>query len=453
MKVIIVGAGEVGRGFASVVCGEGHEVVMIDNSSKLLKRVAQSLDVMTVQGNGVSSELLRRLAPADLLVAATGEDTTNILACQLASHMGVRQTICRLSSEEYFNQTPDFFPSLIGINQIIIPSLECVDKIVRCIEHRAIIEKILFKDVGAEITCFKMPNTSPLLGVRLRDFPDSSLIGKIRFCGILRGGKFIIPRGETVFATDDDIFVAGLSGSVMELIEWASGEKPTRKGDRIIIGGAASPIGRRLAKELLGLGYDVRVIEQNVESAESLLDELGKGLMVIIGDPTDRDMLEEAGVSGAPCFISVMEDDEDNIMSCMLAKKKGAIKTVSIVNKADYGVLFSSLDMVDCFFSPSSVGVNSALKFLEEEKSRVLALVNSANSFVFDLKVEKDAELCGTRIADFRNLPEMVFAFVARNGTMLPATGDLRLEAGDRVTMISDFDTIRKIEPYFYAKG
>lgn len=451
MKVIIVGAGEVGRSFASIVCGEGHDVIIVDNSSKLLKRVRQNLDVMTIQGSGVSSNLIKKLIPADLLVAATGEDTTNILACQLASHMGVKQTICRLSSEEYFNQTPDFFPSLIGINQIIIPSLECVDKITWSLEHRAILEKIFFRELQAEITVFKLSRTSPLVGVRLRDFPDREMITKIRFCGILRAGKFIIPRGETVFAAMDEVFVAGQSSAIIELIEWASGEKRTRKGDKIIIGGAANPLGKRLARELLNMGYDIRVIEENSEKAEALLDELGKGLMVINADPTDAEILEEAGIRNCPCFISVMQDDEDNIMSCMLAKKNGAQKTVSIVNKADYKVLFSSLEMIDCFFSPSAVGVNSALKFLEEEKSRVIALVSRTDNFVFEIRTEANAELCGTKISDINNLPEIIFAFVVREEKMLPAVGELTLQAGDRLILISDFDTIKQIEPYFYS--
>ncbi|HPO91691.1 MAG TPA: NAD-binding protein, partial [Victivallales bacterium] len=256
--------------------------------------------------------------------------------------------------------------------------------------------------------------------------------------------------GETVFAASDEVFIAGKSSDVMDFIEWATEEKVIKKGERIIIGGGANPLGKKLADELLKLNYDIRVIEENQEKAEILLDELGKGLMVINGDPTDGEILEEAGIRNAPCFISVMEDDEDNIMSCMLAKKKGAIKTISTVNKADYKILFSSLDMIDCFFSPSAVGVNSALKFLEEEKSRVIALVSRINKFVFEIKMEEGAELCETRIADITNFPEIVFAFLVRNNDMLPAIGTLTLKPGDKLILISDFDTIKKIEPYFY---
>ncbi len=453
MKVIIIGAGEVGRGFASIVCKEGHEVIVVDHSSKLLKNMRENFDVMTYQGDGVSSQVLRELSPADLLVAATGEDAINILACQLASHLGVKQTICRLSSEDYFNQMADFLPSLMGITQIIVPSIECVDKIVSSLEHRMILEKIIFKDIGAEITCFKLSKTSRLIGSRLRDFPDLEMIRKIRFCGIIRQGKFIVPRGETVFATNDEVFVSGLSEAVMELIEWVSSEKATKKGDKVIISGAATILGKKLAEKLLDAGYDVRVIEESKEKCEMLLDELAKGLMVINGDPSDGEIIEEAGINGAPSFISVMDDDEDNIMNCMLAKKKGALKVISIVNKSDYGALFLSLDMIDCFFSPSAVGVNSALKFLEEEKSRVLALVHRANSFVFELKVEKGAPLYGTRISDCKNLPEMIFAFASRQGKMITVTGDFQFEDGDKIAMISNFDMLKKIEPYFYVSS
>jgi trk system potassium uptake protein TrkA len=451
MKTVIIGAGEFGRGLASVLCGEGHEVVVVDNSSKLLKRLSENLDIMTVQGNGLSGSVLRQVlsSGADLLVAATGEDTANILACQLGANLGVRETICRLSSEEYFDATPDFLPALFGINRIIVPSLECAEKIINVVGHRAVLEKIIFKDIGVEITSFRLETTSPLIGVRLRDFPDRSLLSKIRFSGIIRRGKFMIPRGETTFAADDEVFVSGLSESVIELIEWASGEKSAESGERVIIGGA-SAIGKRLAVELLSSGYDVRIVEESRDKCEKILESLGKNLMVLNGDPTDHEILDEAGINGAIVYISAMEDDENNVMSCMLAKKRGVKKAITIVNKSDYSALFSSLEMIDCFFSPSVVGVNSALKFLEEEKSRVIALVHRANAFVFELKVEKKSPVCGMRIADCGNLPEMVFAFVCRNGVMMPAVGELCLEEGDRVATISDFDTMKKLEPYFY---
>jgi trk system potassium uptake protein TrkA len=452
MKVTIIGAGEVGRGLAAILCGEGHQVVLVDQSSKLLKRVGENLDVITMQGNGVSGSILHQICPtSDLFVAASGDDTTNILACQLASHMGAKKTICRLSSEEYFDNTPNFLPSLLGINQIIIPLLECANKIVNIVSHRTILEKIVFEEIGAEITSFKLEGTFPLVGVRLRDFPDHDLLDKVRFCGIIRHGSFILPFGDTVFAKDDEVFVAGSNESVTELLEWVTAEQSVKKNSRVIIAGG-TVLGKRIAAELITHGHDVRLIEKNADICDKILDELGKNLIVLNGDPTDREILDEAGIKDCPVYISVMNDDEDNIMSCMLAKKRGCHKTITIVKKSDYAMLFSSLDMIDSCFSPSAVGVNSALKFLEEEKSRVAALVHRANAFVFELKIEKKSPVCGMRIADCGNLPKMIFAFVTRQGVMLSAVGDLRFEEGDRITCISDFDSIKQLESYFYAQ-
>ena len=215
-------------------------------------------------------------------------------------------------------------------------------------------------------------------------FPDTALLSKIRFSAMLRDQKLITPHGDTIFAVGDEVYIAGDKDSIDSIISFADPNCCQVK-DIIIIG--ATRIGRNLSKKLIKLGYNIRLIDESAKKGEELLNELGEDLMVIHGDPTDGDVLDEAGVSSCDAFISTSDDDEENILTCILAKKMGAQKVVTITNKGEYVDIVPGISGIDCGFSPRLVAVNSVLNLLGTETARVHAILQRAAAYVYELNV------------------------------------------------------------------
>ncbi len=449
MRIGILGAGELGRNLAEIFCNDKNDVLITDNSPELLRSVSEKYDLMTICGNGATSPVLKKMAEhIDILIAATGDDPSNIIACQVASNLGVEKTICRLSSMDYFSEVGNFIPSLLGITHIIIPEDEVSEKILSSISHLSVIEKIEFDAPDVEITGFKIRPASPLVGIRLKDFPDRELLSSLRFSALIRDNKFIVPHGDTILASRDEVYVSGKKDSIMALLEWGGmgAESPQRK--RILIGGGTK-LGKLLALKLNDLGYDVRLIESDPQNCERILDELRKNIVVIKGKPTDADILREAGVNGAYAYISVMKDDEDNILSCILAKKLNAGKVVNVTNRIQYQEIVSAITSIDCSISPCLVAVNSILKLFTTQKSRISALFHRTNAVVLELRVESNSPVCSKMISESGCPPDVLFAFVMRNREMLAAVGSLVLEKGDIVTAVSDYDNLKTLEKLF----
>ena len=254
MKIGIVGGGTVGKFLAVTFCNDKHDVVVIDTSSKTLDRIRDKLDVMTVTGNGSSYETLKeaQIEKVKLFIAVGSDDTTNIHSCRIARHMGVPHIICRLTSRQYFDVNDDFTPAHLGIDYIVVPQEECVDRIINVMDDMTTLEKITFSIPEALITAFKVASNSALSNMKLSDFPDMEMIKSVRFAGIMRDGKLIAPRGNTIILEGDEIYLAGLRDKVDAMVKWANPVKYKIK--RAIIAGG-SQIGSQLAQELARTGF------------------------------------------------------------------------------------------------------------------------------------------------------------------------------------------------------
>ncbi len=451
MNIVLLGAGEVGKQLAYTLCNIENNIVVVDSSFKLLNRLRDKLDVMTVHGDCANFRVLldAGIKNADILIATTGNDAPNMLACQVAKHFNVKKTVCRLTSRDYFSEKHGYTPDSFGIDHLIFPEDECVQRIIGVLEYNIIVEKVRFKHSKAQITAIRIPRSSPLSGVRILDFPDPLLLSKIRFSTIIRDQKIIMPHGDTIFAVGDEVYVAGDKDSIDSLISFADPNCSSVK-NIIIVG--ATRIGKNLAGKLITLGYNVRLIEESAKKGDELLGELGEKLMVINGDPTDGDVLDEIGVGVCEAFISTSDDDEENILTCILAKKKGAQKVITITNKAEYVDIVPGISGIDCGFSPRLVAVNSVLNFLGTETARVHAILQRAAAYVYELNVKSSSPICGKKLADYEKTLPVILSLVFRDGEMMPVTGELELKAEDEVAAIATPQNLKRLEQHFKKK-
>jgi trk system potassium uptake protein len=451
MDIVLLGAGEVGKQLAYTLCDKDNNIVVIDSEIKLLNRMKDKLDVMTVHGDCVNFKVLEDagISNADIVIATTGNDMPNILACQVAKHFNVKKTVCRLTSSGYFSEKYNYTPAVLGIDHLIFPEDECVKRIIGVLEYNIIVEKVAFKHSKAQITAIRIPRSSPLSGIRILDFPDQLLLTKIRFSAIIRDQKLIMPHGNTIFAAGDEVYVAGDKDNIDSLISFVDPKFFPVK-DIILVG--ATRIGKLLADKLIMQGYNVRLIEESVKKGEELLDDLDGKLMVIHGDPTDADVLEEAGVGVCDAFISTSDDDEENILTCILAKKKGAHKVITITNKTEYVDIVPGISGIDCGFSPRLVAVNSVLNLLGTETARVHAILQRTSAYVYELTIKPSSPICGKKISEYERTLPVILSLVFRDGEIMPVTGELQLKAEDQIAAIATPHNIKQLEQHFKKK-
>lgn len=449
MKIAIMGAGTLGKSIATAFCNDKHDVVIIDINSKTLRRLEDKLDVMTVTGNGAEVAVQKSIdiVSIDIFIAVSNSDSKNIHACQTAKHFGVHNTICRLNSEKYFDFDSGLTPTSVGIDHIVLPVDDCVNKIFNVLDTQQTLEKIIFSIKDAIMAAFLIIEGSPLAGVKLKEFPDPEIIMSIRLSTILRNGKLIAPTGETEMKVGDEVYIAGNIENVNKMLKWSSPDKVKIK--RVVIAGGTQ-IGTALATLLSDNGYDVRLIESSSVAAEEILDNYNINMMVINGDANDRDILNEAGTDACDAFIGVQEDDEDNILSCILAKQMGAKKVITLTNKEEYITLLPSMKMIDCGFSKWLVAVNSILRHISTINSvHTNAILHRADAYISEFEVQEESAVCNKQIDECEFPNSTVLSMVFRDNNVLVPAGNLTLLAGDLIAVIATSDTEKHLGQLF----
>ncbi len=450
MHIIIVGAGQVGRFMASTLCTEGNNVVLVDTDEALLNDIQEHLDVMTVPGNGARVNVLQQagIERADLLIAVATHTESNILACQVAKHFNVDKTVCRVSSDEYFCEEEGFTPENYGIDQVIFPIDECANKILTLIKHPELKEFVAFSNQQAALVSFSLKPDSPLAGAQLDSFPNQELIKRIRICAISRRGKMIIPRGDTRLYAYDEVYIAGDIHALKEVREFAHRESTKIK--KVIISGV-TPLSLKVVELLNSINIDVSLIESNPVTAETAAAKLGHTNVVIQGDATDPKILEEVGIDQCDAFISTV-NDETSILTCLLAKRRGASKVYAVADKPDYLEIIAGIGAIDTAFSIRVAAVNELLHTIRGENIKVGALLKRIPAEVLEFEITAKAKVAGQRI-DGLSLPtNTVVAMVLRENNVMPAVGTLQLQSGDRIITLSDKHSVPVLQRLFARK-
>ncbi len=454
MNIIILGAGGLGRNLASTLSDDKHDIVVVDLKANNLKNIKEHLDVMTIQGNSSSIDILKRagIENAQLLIAATGDDASNILACQIANHFKIKSTICRLYSDDFFSKEDNFTSEVMGITDTIFPEDECIKKILDTLDNHDILERIVFHAENAMMTIFRIGEKSPINGVPLKDFPDKNLLKTVRFAAIVRDKKLMVPQGDTIIQKNDEVYIVGAKNGINNMIKWLAPEnKPIKK---IIVAGA-SRMGINLARKLDKTGFDVRVIESDFDKCEEIIDKTKSDIKVVNGDPTNSFILNEAGIKECDVFIGVLGDDENNILSCVLAKKHGARKVVVTTKKSEYIKIVPDLDIIDCGFNSSLVAVNTVLRHLGTGggKLSIDAVLHRVDAYVYEFEIEAGSELCDKKVQDCGILDYAVIALIFRNDNeSIVPYGTLELKTGDIVTVIATKETAKGLGKIFTKK-
>ena len=452
MKAIVVGAGEIGLHLAKVLTSEGRDTILIDQSEGARQHVKEHIDVMTLQGSGTDTILLAEaeISKADLFIAVTDSDETNIIACAIANQNGVKTKIARVSSTEYFDNAEILKPSDFGIDMIINPELLSAHEFVRLLSFPDTREFVEFEDGKIQLVAFNVASKNPLIGKSLENLAHYNWATDLRFTAIKRpNGNTIIPTGRDSIQENDEVFVIGSRKSIDEMLDFCNVShniKPTRV---IIVG--ANRVGIYIAQLLENSGIDIKLIDKNLNDAERASEVLEK-TTVLCGNYLDPHFLDEIGITGVDGFISVTGHDEDDIMACVTAKQNGAQYVSALIQQPRYLPILADIPLLDAVVSRHLIAVSRILHIVRRAHIVSAVSLHEIEAEVLELIVDQGTKVTGKPINSIRFPSNALIAAVVRNGIHTVATGGLTILPGDRIIVFSLPDAIPEIEELFLAK-
>lgn len=451
MKVVVCGAGQVGYGIAQRLAAEQNDVSIIDTSPRLIQSISENLDVQGFVGHGSHPDVLARAGAeqADMLIAVTLYDEVNMVACQVAhSLFNIPTKIARIRAQTYLApQYRDLFSrDHLPIDVVISPELEVGEMVMRRLALPGSTDTFSFADDKIVVAGIACEEDCPIVDTPLRQltglFPDLKAV----VVGVSRNGKLFIPRSADTLMTGDIAYVVAETGAIQRTLSiFGHNETPAQ---RVIIAGGGN-IGLYVGQELERRNARIRLklIELGRDRAIAIADRLERAV-VLNGSALDRGILEEADVENADTMMALTNDDQVNILSCVLAKRLGAKRNLALLNNVDYLPFARSLG-IDAYVSPRQITVSRILQHVRRGRVRgVQALMDGAAEMV-EGEVLSTSPLVGRPLREIDILDGIRIGAIYRAGKILFPKGDLEIEEHDRVVVFALADRLRKVEQLF----
>ena len=476
MKIIILGAGQVGASMAEILADEANDITLVDINSAHLQTLQDRFDIRTVAGCASYPDVLAQAGgeDADIVLAVTNRDEVNMVACQIAHFLFRTPTkIARIRASEYLSH-PEIFSNFwrsnghshhsgtdggndrrkirslesVPIDVIISPEQIVTQHILRLIEHPGALQVIDFADGKIQLVAIKAFYGGPLVGHELRELRDHMPNIDTRVAAIYRKNRPITPKGDTVIEPDDEVFFIAAGEHIREVMsELRHIDKP---GRRIMLVGAGN-IGYRLAATLEQQDFHVRLIEKNLDRARQV-SELLDGTVVLQGDAADEELMLQENIENTDVFCALTNDDEANILSAMLAKRLGAKNVMAIINRSAYVDLIES-SVIDIAISPRMATVGTLLKHIRRGKVEAAHSLRRGAAEAIQAVVRGDkssSKFVGRAISDIKLPPGTTLGAILRGDDVLIAHDTTVIQSEDHVILfVVDKRQIRELERLF----
>ena len=450
MKIIILGAGQVGASVATNLASEANDITVVDDNAVILQDLQDRLDIRTVKGYASHPDVLKQAGAddADMIIAVTRNDEINMVACQVAYTLFHTPTkIARVRSVDYLKYSRLFSQDALPVDVLISPEQLVTDYIERLIEYPGALQVLDFAGGRVQLVAVHAYHGGPLVGHELSDLRKHMPGIDARVASIFRGGKPIVPRGDTIIELDDEVFFVAARKHIRAVMgELRKKDKPVK---RVIIAGGGN-IGMRLASAIEG-HYQVKIIERNEKQAKLLSESLDRAI-VLLGDAADEELLVEESIDSTDVFCALTNDEEANILSAMLAKRLGARKVMSLINRASYVNLVQS-DVIDVAISPQQATIGSLLTHIRRGDVVMVHSLRRGAAEAIEAVAHGDrnsSNVVGRAIEAIKLPRGTAIGAIVRGEEVIIAHHDAVIESDDHVILfLSDKSCIQEVERLF----
>lgn len=433
MNVAIVGAGKLGQKLAYALLSGNHSVTVIDNNEKHLQKLSQQMDIMTVTGNGKDISVLKEvgISKYDFLLATTGMDELNITIAAFAKKLGCKSVIARVRDPEHMKQF-DFIKETMHIDHIVNPDMAITNEIYKYLVEKYTLSNGIFSTGKVSLIEFKAKKLPEIVGLSMREVHN--VLPNMVIAAISRKGKVIIPHGHDTVLAEDSLYVIGekdiileLTGKVHETGTYTNLQKV------MIIGGGKT--GFYLSKKLSEFGVAVKIIERDISRCHYLAEKL-EDVMILHGDGTDRQLLEDENIQDMDGFVTATGYDEDNLLLALMAKEYGIEDVIAKVSRGIYTELVSNLG-VDMAISPVDIISSNLAKMIQGKKKILSNQLVQGQAEITEIIIGRHMKIANKSLRAM-DLPKgVIIGAIQRGSELIIPNGDTVVKEGDRVLIFS----------------
>lgn len=447
LNIIIVGCGKVGMTLIEQLSKEGHDITIIDKNAAKVQEMSNLYDIMGLVGNGASYSVQMEagIENADLIIAVTASDELNLLCCTVAKQVGDCAAIARVRTPDYSKEA-GYLREKLGLTMIINPELEASLETARILYLPTALEVNSFAHGQAEIVKFKIPEGNLLDGMTIATL-GKSITNEILICAIEREGEVYIPGGNFQMAKNDIVSFVAPRRHIRSFLK-KIGFKTKQVKDAMIVGGGKDSY--YLAKQLIAMGIDVKIIEQNKERCEELSILLPEAI-IINGDGTDEEVLREEGIEYAQAFIPLTGIDEENIMLTLHAKQVSNAKLITKINRSTFKNVISKLDLGSVIY-PRYITSEAIIAYVRAKKNSTNSNIETLyhmfdnRAEAIEFRVDEPSSVTGIPLKDLMLKNDLLVSFIYRNGKVQIPSGLDTIEVGDTVMIVTTHTGLDNIQ-------
>lgn len=438
MNIIIAGCGKVGRALAEQLSREKHDITVIDRKPEAIQQITNIADVRGVVGNGASFEIQMDagIDTADLMIAVTDADEVNLLCCLIAKKAGGCQTIARVRNPVYHHEIHHIKDEL-GLSMVINPEWAAAMEMARLLRFPSAIDIDTFANGRIELLRFQLEEQNPLCNNKIKDLHMLSRC-EVLICIVERGNEVLIPSGEVELKAGDMISVVASPVNASRFFKTIGIETNQVKNTMIIGGGKISFY---LAKRLLEMGIQVKIIEKDRDACERLCEILPKA-MIINGDGTDRELLAEEGLAKAEGFAALTNMDEENVMLALYAKSMSKAKKITKVNRNTFDTIIGSLNIGSLIY-PKHITSETILQYVRAMQNSIGSNVETlyrlvdGNAEALEFVIKGKSEVTDIPLQELQLKPHILVCAINRKGKIIIPKGQDCIQKGDSVVIIT----------------
>ena len=451
MKIVIVGAGEVGSHLAKMLRNASNDVTVIDNDNERLQRVTGMADVGAVNGSPTAIEVLKSadVSSANLFIAVypRAMQHINIVSALIAKKLGAEKVVARINDEGYLNPENKLMFKEMGIELMFYPEKVAADEIVDNLRHSSTAESMDFAHGKLQVALFRIDEESPMMDVKIGEFATMMQQENVDFrvIAINRNEDTLIPRFDTKFQYHDLVFIITKREGVPVLMKYF-GLSRINVDKVMIFGGGV--IAEMLARSLEHLVSDIKILEINKDRCFELAERLGGNVQIVNGDGRNSDFLMDEGIKNYDAFVALTDSDETNILSCVAARKFGVDRTIAEVENIEYIHLAEDLG-VDTIINKKLITAGRIFKFTLSGKARLVKYISGTSAEILEYTVASSSKITKGALKDLDFPKDAIIGGVIRGSEAFIAVGDTVIEPYDRVVVFAKSEAVKEVDHFF----